>query len=92
MTLHPVRVTGVVLSAPQTYVYMSKMQARIVDFTCKHCNMSPERFNELMLSRDEMSTDLGSVLDGAQAVSEGLIDSIGALGDAINYLRSQRRN
>ena len=92
MTLHPVRITGMVLGAPQTYVYMSKMQARIVDFTCKHCNMSPERFNELMLSRDEMSTDLGSVLDGAQAVSEGLIDSIGALGDAINYLRSQRRN
>lgn len=92
MTLHPVRITGMVLGAPQTYVYMSKMQARIVDFTCKHCKMSPERFNELMLSRDEMSTDLGSVLDGSQAVSEGLIDSLGALGDAINYLRSQQRN
>ena len=51
--------------------------------------MSPERFNELMLSRDEMSTDLGSVLNGNQAVSEGLIDTLGTLGDAIAFLRGE---
>lgn len=89
MTLHPVRITGMILGAPQTYVYMSRMQERIIDFTCRHCRMSPERFNELMLSRDEMSTDLGSVLNGNQAVSEGLIDTLGTLGDAIAFLRGE---
>ena len=88
MTLHPVRITGMILGAPQTYVYLSRMQERIIDFTCSHCNMSPKRFNELMLSRDEMSTDLGSVLDGGQAVSEGLIDSLGTLSDAIAFIKS----
>lgn len=87
MTLHPVRITGMILGAPQTYVYLSRMQERIIDFTCSHCSMSPKRFNELMLSRDEMSTDLGSVLDGKQAVAEGLIDSLGALSDALNFLK-----
>lgn len=88
MTLHPVRITGMVLGAPQTYVYLSKMQERIIDFTCAHCNMKPERFRELMLSRDEMSTDLGSVLDGNAAFEEGLIDCIGTLSDAINFLKN----
>jgi len=87
MTLHPVRITGMILGAPQTYVYLNKMQERITRFTCNHCNMSPKRFNELMLSRDEMSTDLGSVLDGHQAVEEGLIDSLGSLSDAIEFLK-----
>ncbi len=87
MTLHPVRVTGMVLSAPQTYVYLNNMQERIIDFTCSHCNISHERFYELMLAREEMSTDLGSVLDGKKAVEEGLIDSLGTLADAIRFLR-----
>ena len=88
MTLHPVRITGMILGAPQTYVYLSRMQERIIDFTCSHCKMSPDRFNELMLSRDEMSTDLGSVLDGGQVVSEGLIDALGTLSDAIEFIKS----
>ena len=87
MTLHPVRITGMILGAPQTYVYLNKMQERIIDFTCSHCNMTAARFNELMLGRDEMSTDLGSVLDGHQAVSEGLIDALGTLNDAISFLK-----
>ena len=87
MTLHPVRITGMILGAPQTYVYLSRMQERIIDFTCSHCSMSPKRFNELMLSRDEMSTDLGSVLDGNQAVAEGLINSLGTLSDALSFLK-----
>ncbi len=88
MTLHPVRVTGMVLSAPQTYVYLNNMQQRIVDFVCSHCKMKHERFNELMLAREEMSTDLGSVLDGKKAVDEGLIDELGTLNDALAYLKS----
>ena len=88
MTLHPVRITGMVLSAPQTYVYMNSMQQRIIDFTCSHCSMTPERFNTLMLGREELSTDLGTVLDGKRAVKEGLIDTLGGLSDAISFLKS----
>ncbi len=90
MTLHPVRVTGMVLSAPQTYVYLSNMQERIIDFVCSHSRISSERFYELMLAREEMSTDLGSVLDGKKAVEEGLIDSLGSLDDAISFLKESR--
>ena len=86
MTLHPVRVTGTVLGAPQTFVYLDRMQDRIIDFVCRHCKMTAERFRELMLSREELSTDLGSVLNGKQAVNEGLIDGIGTLSDAMGYL------
>ena len=89
MTLHPVRVTGVVLSAPQTYVYFTRMQDRIMDFVCSHSRLSPERFKELMLSTGEMTTDLGSILDGPRAVSEGLIDSIGTISSALDFLKEK---
>ena len=89
MTIHPVRVSGLVLGAPQTFVFFDQMQDRITDFVCSHSSMKPERFRELMLSHDEMTTDLGSVLDGERAVSEGLIDSIGSLKDALEYLHSE---
>lgn len=88
MTIHPVRVSGLVLGAPQTFVFFDRMQDRITDFVCSHSKMTPERFRSLMLSHDEMTTDLGSVLDGERAVSEGLIDSIGSLSDALDYLHS----
>ena len=89
MTLHPVRVTGVVLSAPQTYVYFTRMQDRIMDFVCSHSRLSPERFKELMLSTGEMTTDLGSILDGPRAVSEGLIDSLGTISSALDFLKEK---
>ena len=89
MTLHPVRVTGVVLSAPQTYVYFNRMQDRIMDFVCSHSALSPERFKELMLSTGEMTTDLGSILDGPQAVSEGLIHSLGTISSALDFLKGE---
>ncbi len=88
MTLHPVRVTGVVLGAPQTQVYLTRMQQRITDFVCSHSALSPARFNELMLSSEEMTTDLGSILDGPRAVSEGLIHSLGTISSALEYLHS----
>ena len=60
-----------------------------MDFTCRHCKMERDRFYELMLSREEMSTDLGSVLDGEKAVSEGLIDGLGSLSDALDFLKQE---
>ena len=87
MTLHPVRTTGLVLSAPQSFVQLSRMQERIVSFVSGHSNISPDRLRELMLSSDEMTTDLGTILDGKAAVSEGLIDQIGSLSDATDYLK-----
>ena len=89
MTLHPVRVTGLVLSAPQSFIQLSRMQERIVSFVSEHSGISPDRLRELMLSRDEMTTDLGTVLDGNAAVSEGLIDQLGSLSDALDYLKNR---
>ncbi len=91
MTLHPVRVSGMVLGAPQTSEMFRKMQDRIVDFVCKHSKIRPERFRELILSSDEMTTDLGSVLDGKQAVDEGLIDRIGTLRDALDFIKREKK-
>ncbi len=89
MTLHPVRVSGTVLGAPQTSQMFRKMQDRIVDFVCSHSKISADRFKELILKNDEMTTDLGSVLDGNQAVEEGLIDEIGTLRSALDYIENQ---
>ena len=89
MTLHPVRISGLVLGAPQTSVMFTRMQERIVSFVCSHSRLPADRFRELMLSNEEMTTDLGTVLDGKQAVGEGLIDSIGGLSDALGYLEAR---
>lgn len=91
MTIHPVRVSGLVLGAPQTFVFFDRMQDRITDFVCSHSNIKPERFRSLMLSHDEMTTDLGSVLDGERAVAEGLIDCIGSLSDALTFLKKSKQ-
>ena len=87
MTIHPVRVSGTVLGAPQTYRYLSEMQNRIVDFVVRHSRIPRERFLELMLCPDELATDVGSVVEGAEAVREGLIDRVGGLNDALALLR-----
>ena len=83
MTLHPVRINGLVLGAPQTFRYFEEMQRRIVKFICAHSNASPEDINELMMRPDELATDIGSIIDGNEAVSYGIIDSIGGLSDAL---------
>ena len=83
MTVHPVRTNGLTIHAPQTYDYFQQMQERIVRFVCGHSHISPQRLTALMLSPDEMSTDIGTVLDGERAVAEGLIDCIGTLHDAL---------
>ncbi|MBQ7337479.1 MAG: ATP-dependent Clp protease proteolytic subunit [Clostridia bacterium] len=87
MTIHPVRVSGTVLGAPQTYRYLSEMQSRIVDFVVRHSHMDEKRFLELMMCPDELATDVGSVVEGAEAVREGLIDRIGGLSEALQELR-----
>lgn len=88
MTLHPVRMTGLVVGAPQTYNYFSDMQKRIVSFICHHSNAKPEAVNEMMMRPDMLATDVGTVLEANEAVSTGLIDRIGGLSDALEELRS----
>ena len=88
MTIHPVRLNGVVIGVPQTYNYFARIQERIGGFGTSHSNISRERYNELMLATDEIANDVGSVIYGEEAVSCGLIDSIGTLSDALDYLHS----
>ena len=87
MTIHPVRISGTVLGAPQTFNYFREMQKRIVDFICSHSNASPDKINELMMKPDEIATDIGSIVDGREAVEYGIIDEIGGLSDALEALR-----
>lgn len=86
MTIHPVRMNGMLLGVPQTLEYFQRMQERITQFVTKNSHISPERFYELSMNTQELVMDVGSVLDGNDAVSEGLIDSLGSLSDAIDCL------
>ena len=86
MTVHPVRTTGLVIGVPQMMNHFARMQLRITDFVARNSKITPERFTELMMNTGEMVTDVGSVLTGGQAVSEGLIDEIGTLGNVIDGL------
>ena len=86
MTVHPVRMNGLVLGVPQTLSYLKKMEERVVGFITRNSKIKPERFRELMLNSEELISDFGTVLLGEDAVKEGLIDSIGSLSDALNYL------
>ena len=89
VTIHPVRLTGVVIAAPQTYSYFGRMQERIVRFVTDHSNISRERLLEYMMSTDAIANDVGTVLDGPEAVACGLIDSLGTLSDALAYLHGE---
>ncbi len=88
MTIHPVRFSGTVIGAPQTYNYFEKMQERIVRFVCKNSNISEKQFRDFMLNTGELSNDVGSVLDGDVAVSCGLIDELGGLSEALDWLHN----
>lgn len=92
MTIHPVRMNGLVLGVPQTLSYFDKMQERIVRFVCDNSAIKPERFRELMMSTGELVMDVGSVIDGDQAVKEGLIDRLGGLSEAIDCLYDMIEN
>lgn len=89
MTIHPVRLNGVVIGVPQTYNYFARIQERIVGFVTSHSNINREKYNELMMATDELANDVGSVIYGQEAVACGLIDSIGNLADALDYLHNE---
>lgn len=88
MTIHPVRISGTVIGAPQTYHYFDRIQDQIVAFVCKNSKVKREEFTRLMLSTDELAADVGSVVYGQQAVSMGLIDRLGGLSDALQCLHA----
>ena len=87
MTLHPVRINGLVIGVPQSFDNLSKMQDRIVSFICRNSRVSEADLRSLMMKTDEMATDIGTLLDGVDAVEIGLIDNLGTLSDAISSLR-----
>ena len=89
MTIHPVRMSGTVIAAEETYRYFQRIQERIVRFVAANSRVSAERFRELMLSSGDMANDVGSVLYGEQAVAEGIIDRVGTLSDALDALYGQ---
>jgi len=89
MTIHPVRITGVVIGAPQTYNYFARIQDRIAKFVTKNSGIKEEKFLELMLNTGELAADVGSVIDGEEAVALGLIDRLGGLSDALEYLHGE---
>ncbi len=86
MTIHPVRMNGLVLGVPQSFSYFDKMQDRIVRFVTENSGISSERFRALMMETGELAMDVGTSIDGERAVREGLIDRLGGLSDAIECL------
>lgn len=86
MTIHPVRMNGLVVGVPQSFSYFEQMQNRIVGFVADNSNIKAERFTQLMMNTGEMVMDVGTVLDGKRAVNEGLIDHLGGLSDALDML------
>ena len=89
MTVHPVRMTGLVVGAPQTYQYFNRIQDQIVSFVTGHSQISQQQFLHYMMATDEIATDVGTVLYGEQAVSSGLMDGLGSLSDALAFLHAQ---
>ncbi len=89
MTIHPVRMSGTVIAAPQTYNYFQRLQDRIVAFVSGHSRISGEDFQALMLKKDDMAADVGSVVYGEEAVQLGLIDQVGGLSDGLACLYRQ---
>ena len=91
MTIHPVRINGLVVGVPQTFHYFNEMQDRIIGFICSHSKADPDEVKELMMRPDEIATDIGSIIDGDEAVRYGIIDRVGGLADALNTLREMIR-
>jgi len=89
MTVHPVRMTGLVVGAPQTYRYFERIQDTIADFVIRNSRITREKFMDFMMATGEMATDVGTILYGRQAVESGLIDELGTLSDALNYLHKK---
>lgn len=86
MTIHPIRMTGLVIGVPQTFEYIEKMQERVVRFVTSHSRISSELFKELMFKTGDLNRDIGTAVGGADAVNYGLIDGLGGIGEALTYL------
>lgn len=91
MTVHPVRMTGLVVGAPQTYRYFQRIQEQIADFVTSNSGISRDNFERYMMATGEMATDVGTILYGKEAVSSGLIDHLGSLSDALDALHQMIR-
>ncbi|MBP1968048.1 ATP-dependent protease ClpP protease subunit [Virgibacillus natechei] len=95
MTIHPVRVTGLVIGVPQTFEYLDKMQDRVIDFVTNHSNITEEKFQELMFAKGNLTRDIGTNVIGTDAVEYGLIDNVGGVNEAmkkVNELISANKN
>lgn len=86
MVVHPVRVNGMIIGAPQTFTYFKDVQDRITSFVCNHCRIAKERFEELMMETEMLTKDIGTVLAGEETVREGIINEIGGISQAIAKL------
>lgn len=89
MTVHPVRINGVVIGVPQTYNYFARIQERIVGFVTAHSGISREEYLHYMTATDELANDVGSIIEASEAVRSGLIDRLGTLSDALSYLHDK---
>lgn len=92
MTIHPVRLNGVVIAVPQSFNYFQRTQERVIKFIISNSHISREKLMDYMLRTSELANDVGSVIDSEDAVKCGLIDSIGSLSDALSYLHSEIEN
>ena len=88
MTLHPVRTSGTIIGVPQTFYYFDKMQDRIIHFICAHSNVDEGNLRAMMNNTSELANDVGTIIDGYEAVRCGLIDEVGGLADALDALRA----
>lgn len=88
MTIHPIRLTGLVIGVPQTFEYLDKMQERVVKFVTKHSKIEEEEFKDLMFAKGNLTRDIGTNVIGMEAVTSGLIDSVGGVGEAMTKLNS----
>ena len=89
MTIHPVRVNGVVIGSPQTYDYLRAMQTRVSEFVTAHSHISRQEYDRFLNNTSQLANDVGSILTGAEAVKAGLIDAVGTLSDALSYLHGR---
>lgn len=87
MMIHPVRMNGLVIGVPQSFTYFQEMQKRIVDFICAHSKADKDKVYELMMRPDMIATDVGSIIEGSEAVEYGIIDEVGGLDKALEALR-----
>jgi ATP-dependent protease ClpP protease subunit len=87
MTIHPVRINGLVIGVEQSFTYLAEMQKRIVNFICAHSNAREDKVYELMMRPDMMASDVGSIIEGREAVEYGIIDKVGGLDEALSELK-----